>query len=247
MTTRDPRRQGDELSNIPTMKPAHDEVVNRRRQSRSSTNAVAPSRTSNRLSLLTLIIALVTSAAAYYLFDQNRAAANLALETELRIAALEAQLANTGDEMSQSDAAVRIRLKELDTEVRKLWDNVWKKSKKLLDEHTLNIKNLTTRTSGLQKSQGTANKQLNELNAELMRYAAALDEINEAVDESQSNARKSASLQDKLPKLSQKIDEHDQRIKANEEWVESINTFRRQVNKQLNSQTQPVNAQPSLQ
>ncbi|HCX27073.1 MAG TPA: hypothetical protein DHT34_05110, partial [Cellvibrionales bacterium] len=145
MPTRDPRRNNDDLSNIPAMKPAHDEVVNRRRQGRSSSSAVIPTQSSNRLGLLTLLIAIAASAAAYYLYEENRAAAKVAMQTEIRIAALEAQLANTGDEMSQSDAAVRVRLKELDTEVRKLWDNVWKKSKVLLDEHSLNIKNLTTR------------------------------------------------------------------------------------------------------
>ena len=247
MPTRDPRRTRDDLSDIPAMKPAHDEVVNRRRQGRSTAGAVIPTKRSNGLTLFTLLIAIVASGAAYYLFEQNRAAETLAVQTEARIAALEAQLANTGDEMSQSDAAVRVRLKELDTEVRKLWDNVWKKSKVLLDEHSLNIKNLTTRTSSLGKGQLKANKQLAELNAELMRYAASLDEINEAVEESQVSAKQSATLQDKLPKLSQKMDNHEQRIQANEEWVESINAFRRQVNKQLTTLNQPVNNRPELQ
>ena len=247
MPTRDPRRTRDDLSDIPAMKPAHDEVVNRRRQGRSSAGAVIPTKRSNGLTLLTLLIAIAASGAAYYLFEQNRAAETLAVQTEARIAALEAQLANTGDEMSQSDAAVRVRLKELDTEVRKLWDNVWKKSKVLLDEHTLNIKNLTTRTSSLGKGQTKANKQLVELNAELMRYAASLDEINETVEESQASAKQSAALQDKLPKLSQKMDNHEQRIKANEEWVESINAFRQQVNKQLTIINQPANNRPELQ
>ena len=219
MPTRDPRRNNDDLSNIPAMKPAHDEVVNRRRQGRSSSSAVIPTQSSNRLGLLTLLIAIAASAAAYYLYEENRAAAKVAMQTEIRIAALEAQLANTGDEMSQSDAAVRVRLKELDTEVRKLWDNVWKKSKVLLDEHSLNIKNLTTRTGSLGKDQKKVNKQVVELNAELMRYAASLDEINEAVEESQVSAKQSAALQDKLPKLSRKMDSHEQRIKANEEWA----------------------------
>lgn len=247
MPTRDPRRTRDDLSDIPAMKPAHDEVVNRRRQGRSSAGAVTPTKLSNGLMLFTLLIAIAASGAAYYLFEQNRAGEMLAVQTEERIAALEAQLANTGDEMSQSDAAVRVRLKELDTEVRKLWDNVWKKSKTLLDEHSLNIKNLTTRTSSLSKGQTKANKQLVELNAELMRYAASLDEINEAVEESQVSAKQSAVLQDKLTKLNQKMDNHEQRIQANEEWVESINAFRRQVNKQLTTLNQPANTRPELQ
>ena len=246
MPTRDPRRNNDDLSDMPAMKPAHDEVVNRRRQGRSSSSAVIPTRRSNRLGLLTLLIAIAASAASY-LYAENRAAAKVAMQTEIRIAALEAQLANTGDEMSQSDAAVRVRLKELDTEVRKLWDNVWKKSKVLLDEHSLNIKNLTTRTGSLGKAQSKAGKQLAELNAELMRYAAGLDEINEAVEQSQANDKKARALQDKLPKLTQKMDNHEQRIKANEEWVESINAFRRQVNKQLTTNNQPVNTAPTLQ
>ena len=87
MPTRDPRRTRDDLSDIPAMKPAHDEVVNRRRQGRSTAGAVIPTKRSNGLTLLTLLIAIAASAAAYYLFEQNRAAETLAVQTEARIAA----------------------------------------------------------------------------------------------------------------------------------------------------------------
>ena len=247
---RDPRSQKDDLTSIPTMKPAQDEVRGRRSQPRTS-SATKPAKSSGGsggglLGVFTFLIAVTACGAAYYLWDQQQSALARAEQAEQRIQALEAQLASTGDEMSQSDAAVRVRLKELDTEVRKLWDNVWKKSRAQLAEHDKNIKNLTTRTSAMATTQESSVKQLKAINAELTRYSASLDEVSETLDALEASNRQTAQLREKLPQVSSMVDDHEQRIRANEEWVESINAFRRQVNQQLNA-NQPVNETPQLQ
>ena len=121
------RRDNDELRNIPTMKPARDEVVQRRQT--PSRPPPSGSGGGKGFSFFLLLLVLASWAGLYLLWEQANTARSQLQDSEKRIASLESQLANTGDEMSQSDAAVRIRLKELDTEVRKLWDNVWKKSK----------------------------------------------------------------------------------------------------------------------
>ena len=140
-----------------------------------------------------------------------------------------------------------MQLKELDREVRKLWDNVWKKSKITLEEHSLNIKNLTTRTSKLNDQQALSKQQLSALNGEMMGYSASLEDLTESLDSLQAASQQLALMNKLLPRLEQQLNAHDKRISSNEEWVNSINSFRRQVNRQLNALSQPANTMPELQ
>ncbi len=243
MGSNDPRNTGDSFNSLPTMKPAHDEVIQRRRSTRGS----SPVQSKSGLTWLALIAALAASASCYYLFTQNQLAEARVSAAELRLSSLESRLISAGDEMTQSDEAVRVQLKELDREVRKLWDNVWKKSKITLEEHSLNIKNLTTRTSKLIDQQAFSKQQLSALNGEIMGYSASLEELTENLDSLQAASQQLAVMNQLLPALEQQINAHDKRITSNEEWVNSINSFRRQVNRQLNALSQPVNDVPELQ
>src|SRR5690606_9437288 len=54
---------------------------------------------------------------------------------QARVADLEQRLSVTDESMSESSVAMQVKLKELDSEIRKLWDNVWKRSKEQLAEH----------------------------------------------------------------------------------------------------------------
>ena len=181
------------------------------------------------------------------MFTQNQLAEARVSAAELRLSSLESRLVSAGDEMTQSDEAVRVQLKELDTEVRKLWDNVWKKSKIELDEHSLNIKNLTTRTSKLIDEQAFTKQEVSALNGEIMGYSASLEELTERLDSLQAASQQLKMMNQLITKLEQQINAHNKRITSNEEWVNSINTFRRQVNRQLNALSQPVNNVPELQ
>ena len=125
MESNDPRNQYDSFNSLPTVKPAYDDVIQRRRSTRSSSHVQSMSG----LTWFALIIALTASASSYYLFTKNELAEARVSATELRLSSLESRLVSAGDEMTQSDEAVRVQLKELDREVRKLWDNVWKKVK----------------------------------------------------------------------------------------------------------------------
>lgn len=243
MVSNDPRNTDDSFNSLPTMKPAHDEVIQRRRSTRGS----SPVQSKPGLTWLALIAALAASASCYYLFTQNQLAEARVSAAELRLSSLESRLISAGDELTQSDEAVRVQLKELDREVRKLWDNVWKKSKITLEEHSLNIKNLTTRTSKLNDQQALSKQQLSALNGEIMGYSASLEELTDSLDSLQAASQQLAAMNQLLPRLEQQLNAHDKRISSNEEWVNSINSFRRQVNRQLNALSQPANTMPELQ
>ncbi len=243
MASNSPRDTDDSFNSLPTMKPAHDEVIQRRRSTRGS----GPVQSKPGLTWLVFIIAIAASASSYFFYSQNRLTEARLSATELRLSSLESRLTSAGDELTQSDEAVRVQLKELDREVRKLWDNVWKKSKITLDEHSVNIKNLTTRTTKLNDQQALSKQQLSALNGEIMGYSASLEELTENLDSLQAASQQLAAMNQLLQSLEQQLRAHDERIGANEEWVNSINSFRRQVNRQLNALSQPVNTVPELQ
>lgn len=240
------RRDNDELTEIPKMVPARDEVTGRR----SGQSAGRSAKTSNHsashknksggvglLALMSIVFAVAALGACYFLWEQSVRAQQTANDAEARIAGLEAQLLSTGDELSQSDAAVRVKLKDLDSEVRKLWDSR-KKAIKQETSHSTSIKNLITRTTATRK-------QVDSLSSQMTAVAAELDEVVELLAntdlESQSANIKSATS--KLQQLNNRIDGIANRVTVNEEWVESINAFRQQVNQRLNAgagSTQPV-------
>ena len=243
------RRDNDDLENMPRMAPAQDEVAGRRSQTGQSQAAKrsrshsdrASSENGGLLSMISLLIAITAVGAAYFLWEQSRLTNASAKSLEQRLIVLESQLASTGDELSQSDAAVRVQLKTVDTEVRKLWD-ARKKSIKLLNEHDVSIRNLTTRTSGLKKQYSSAMVQVTAL-------AAELDEVVETLETAQiSSLQKSVgNTSQTVQQLSKSIDSLSGRVRGNEEWLEAINAFRRQVNDRLNELQNPANAAPVLE
>lgn len=235
-----PKKTDDSLSNYPNIKATDNDSFDRRRSYRDSKYSTSK----NYLLYIFLFIAI---ALAIYNFQNLQKMLERVQISESRVELLEQRLISAGDEMSQSDEAVRIRLKELDSEVRKLWDNVWKKSKAQLASHDKSIKNLTTRTTNFQKDQNKLKQQQNELKSELMRYNSTLDEIVELVESLELDNKQLSSLDKQLPNLKDLINNHDKRIKSNEEWIESINIFRKQVNTKLQKLSQPENITPQLQ
>ena len=238
-------RRDDELSNIPTMTPARDELGDRRRSPQPRPSGGGGGGGFG--SIVALVIALAASGAAYYLWDQQQAVIARAEQAEQRLASLESQLASTGDELSQSDAAVRVKLKELDTEVRKLWDNVWKRSKETLAEHDKQLAALASSSKSMAGKQAAAETRLQDLRNESTRVAAMLDDMGQTLGEIERVGRDALTLADQVNELRVQQKNIDRQLADHEEWLHSINTFRQQVNQQLNSQNQPATSNPTLQ
>ncbi len=237
-------RRDDELANIPTMTPARDELGERRRNPQPRPSGGGGGGFG---SIVALVVALAASGAAYYLWDQQQAVIARAEQAEQRLASLESQLASTGDELSQSDAAVRVKLKELDTEVRKLWDNVWKRSKETLANHDKQLAALEKSSKTLGSSQAELKTQLQDLRNESTRVAAMLDDMGETLADIERVGRDALTLADQVAELRKQQQTVDRQLADHEEWLQSINTFRQQVNQQLNSQNQPATSNPTLQ
>ncbi|MBR9804959.1 hypothetical protein GYB62_00380 [bacterium] len=231
MNTREP----DELTSLPNMRAERDDVVSRSPAGRSAEQVASkPAKGGGGLlAFLALLCALAAGAAAYWLWQQQQQAVEQLLDAQQRIAVLESQLASTGDEMSQSDAAVRVRLKELDSEVRKLWDNVWKKAKDTLAAHDTSLKQLTQQSSAL-KSQQASHA------AQLTANAALLDELETTSATLTKQRQQVQQMADQLKQLDGDLRRLNARVADNEEWIESINAFRQQVNQRLSAPSAPT-------
>lgn len=159
---------------------------------------------------------------------------------ERRVADLEQRLSMTDESVSESSVTMQVKLKELDSEIRKLWDNVWKRSRAQLEDHeqrlgTLNQALGTTRTTLEQ-----AEKALAEQKETLAAMRKRLDQTGNLDAVVELNKRQLQEQQVVLETLSSQVRQFqetaaklEQRVVANEEWVQSINAFRRQVNRDL--------------
>ena len=136
----------DDLDHIPPIVPTRDGTSrgtsgasrsksqksrngNSRRGRTSSGRSGGYSLLSRLLATVSLVVAAVACAWAWQL-QQQLDQANVALVGYAeRIGDLEARLSDTDEGMNQNATLQAAKIRELDTEVRKLWDNVWKKSK----------------------------------------------------------------------------------------------------------------------
>ena len=95
-----------------------------------------------------------------------------------RLQVLEQRLSVTDESMSQSSVALQVKIKEMDGEIRKLWDNVWKRAKQDLAQHGKDIAALQAQLKTqqvLSDIQDSANA-LNTSNADLEKRVAGAEE-----------------------------------------------------------------------
>ena len=235
------------------IKPAHDEIASYQRSTArgklaSSLGAVPEvsnppgSGAPKGLLILFLVVAMLTAAFSGYLFFQLQSAQQTIQNYELRITDLERQLSVTDESMSESAVAMKVKLRELDSEIRKLWDNVWKKSKQRLAAHETTLAEhekkiaaadnfITSATQQFSESRQMVQGMKNQL--EKAERVQSLVSTNQLVISQQEQALESTA--DKVNRSASDIVKLRRRIKETEEWIESINSFRKQVNRDLNA------------
>ncbi|WP_145999214.1 hypothetical protein [Oceanicoccus sp. KOV_DT_Chl] len=252
------QKDNDSMHQGPKITPAHDEIASfARTKAKGSLVAslgevpdveggAASAGVKTMLALVVLAL-LATAAWAGYLHQQLQAADRSLQDYELRITDLERQLSVTDESMSESSVAMKVKIRELDSEIRKLWDNVWKKSKEqfaqqgqLLKQqqesitaNQLFIKSTKDQFSKNETVVASLSKQLKAAEQLQVRVAAnqkALSDINGTVE----------STADKANRLNNEILKLERRVKETEGWLESINGFRRQVNSDITVLKQSV-------
>ena len=229
--------------------PDRDDIANyqRSKQQRASSRVEQAPSSGGGTSMLTklvlgvLVIATaVLAGGALTLYKQLQAANHSLTLVEKRVLELESRLSVTDESMEESAVAMRVKLTELDSEVRKLWDNVWKRSKQRLADHDQELAKLDKQLATLKQSVSKQSEQvasnqklLKKVDEQTSGVRALVSDLSSAKQSLTEQKRTLESASDRLNRVQDDLNKVEKRVKVNEEWVESINGFRRQVNQDL--------------
>ena len=160
--------------------------------------------------------------------------------SQARIADLEQRLSVTDESVNQSSVSMQVKIKDLDGEIRKLWDNVWKKNQETLAAHQTQLAALDKSVKAAQAEVAKASQSLSAQQKSVEGMRGQLEKVEKTEATVELSKRKLdeqqvalESVTEKLNRISAEQDKLAQRISTNEEWVQSINNFRKQTNREI--------------
>ncbi len=198
------------------------------------------------LFLLTLLV-VALAAAGYYLFEQLTATQGQLKQAQQRLDVLEQRLSSADESLEANSVTTAVKLKELDSEVRKLWDNVWKKQKEELAEHEVqlgkNEKRLVALESQHKSLDGQLKKALQGYGADREALTSMSGKLDRVIAQAEVNRKTLLEVNKKLTdggSLDARVSAMERRQGQSEEWLDSVNAFRRQVNRDIEALRQTV-------
>jgi len=245
----------DDISPIPSISASRDggapaaAVPRPRGGSRSAPKSDGGGARPGLISTLVLVVALLVAIAAcawsWQLQEELTQTGHVMDRYEKRIADLEDRLSDTDEGMSQNAAVQAAKIRELDTEVRKLWDNVWKSTKERLGKLEASAKRadgaVAANSQGMKKTQTDLGKALQDI-SRLQKVSGDLERMAASARGSQAEVERVA---DALNAIDLELAKLGKRVGGNEEWIKSINAFRQSTNaslSQLQSQLRAMQA-----
>ena len=182
---------------------------------------------------LFLVVALAAAGAACFWAWQLRqqlAEANEVMDGYARrISDLEDRLSDTDEGMSQNAAVQAAKIRELDSEVRKLWDNVWKKSKERLAKLEASSTSQGKKISAAEKSVSSLEGDMKSATADIARLKSVAGDLDRLMAGAKSNQAEVERVADTLNRINVELNKLNKRVQGNEESVQSIDAFRRQM------------------
>ncbi|MFT3929795.1 MAG: hypothetical protein QM709_05770 [Spongiibacteraceae bacterium] len=237
-----PNLDDDELTNAPSIVPDRDEVDSYQRQKQAKVvkkesadvedddEDIAEGRPSHVLTYLVGFVALIGVAAAGYLFVQLQNA-------QERVAALEQRLSSTDESVSQSSGALQVKINELSDALTQVRDETLKKYKAQIDQQASQIaaldksgKNAQTAIANNDKAIAEQVKSIDALRGDINKLPTLVEPVKQKVDQHQASLD---ALSSKVKSVADAQTKLDARLSNNEEWVDSINTFRKQMNREI--------------
>lgn len=254
------RKDNDHLVDAPSITPSRDEIASFQRNKKSKGGIASSigevpdvasqssSSTGIKAVIALLFFALVGTAALAGFLQMRLAAAETTLVNyEKRLASLEERLSVTDESMSESSVAMQVKLRELDSEVRKLWDNVWKRSKQRFATIEKNVAKNETGLKNQQRIIDSAEQRLTKNKLVMDNLEGQLGVVESLRPAIEANKKRFMVLEsnqetnsDKINSLSNKVVKLDRTAKDNTERLDSVDVFRRQVNSNINTLKQNV-------
>ncbi|MEZ5572012.1 MAG: hypothetical protein R3E64_08315 [Halioglobus sp.] len=180
--------------------------------------------------MIALIVATAACVWAWRLQSQLQAADDQLANYAARIGDLEARLSDTDEGMNQSAEVQAVKIAELDAEVRKLWDNVWKESKERLGKLEAASASQGKSLKAVEGSLSSNQSQLKAASDEIAKLKSVAGDLARLMNSAKANQAEVERVADSLNRIELSLAKLDKRVVDNEEWVGSINAFRKQVN-----------------
>ncbi len=191
------------------------------------------------LLLIILLLSVCLGGLGWFSWQQSQAQALL----QQRFDDLAAKIDSTDESLSQSGAALSVKLSDQQTELTKHWSEIKKlwgvandRNKKAINAVEESIAQSVTALQKLEKivsTRGVEQKKLSarldQLGSDTLATVARFDELDERVD------RLSNSQQKILQSVDQKQRGFENRLMDTENAIKSIDAFRRQTNQSLDA------------
>ncbi len=251
-SSRKPGNQPGDIGSIPPIVPARDEVASRqnaRNSSRGRRNGKAAGGGAGLLARLFITVALaaagVACAWAWQLQQELDGAEDLLARYEARIRDLEDRLSDTDEGMNQSAAAMAVKIKELYSEVDKLWASAWRRNKASVEDLQKSRDALNSKVATLTQTDSAYSNQLQELGSDIQKLRAVASDLERLVTTADANQALLERLGDDVSRATLELARVQKRMDTTEEWQASVDGFRKQVNQSLIQLRQSVNSAPS--
>lgn len=186
---------------------------------------------------LFIVVALTAAAAAcawaWQLQQQAEQSAAVMKNYEQRIKDLEDRLSDTDEGLNQNTAVQAAKIKELYSEVDKLWASAWRKNKAKIAALEKQGVSQGKKLSSSAKALASAEKTLKGLSADMAALNSVAKDLKRLSDSASNSQAEVERVADDINRLSLQAAKLQKRVAANEEWVKSVNAFRRQVNSSI--------------
>ncbi len=240
-------KDNDSFDDIPMVAPASDEIASYNRARSAKPGARAASTGMGGGAKFLLFIALLLAAAAcggaYYLFEELKKTSAALESSTARVESLEQRLSSTDESVSESTTVQGVKIKELTSEVDKLWASAWRKNQAEIGKYS---KQLATQTANLDKVRESLKAQqenLTNVQNQLGEAQAMSSIVKEVQASSIAHQAQLSELDDTLAALKVSASGLQKKVTENEEWVQSFNTFRKQMNAKISQLEDTVTSQ----
>lgn len=191
------------------------------------------SRAGTVLAVLALLLALGAGFWAWQL-QQKLGQANVTMERYAqRIADLENRLSDTDEGLSQNTQAMAVKIKELYSEVDKLWASAWRRNQAAIEELQKSGSARGSKLSATEKSLASTQEQLKQATADLARLKSVAGDLERLMSSAKANQAAVDKATGTLNRMNTQLSSLAKKVDSQEQWLQSIDAFRRQVNGSL--------------
>ncbi len=230
---------GDSHQQIPSIVPTRNDPVRRGaappgRGARKSRSASGGAGLGARLLIVCSLVA--AGAACYWAWQLDRDLRLAARQQAMlgqRIAELEDRLSDTDEGMSQSSAAMAVKIKELYSEVDKLWASAWRRNKSRIDSLEKSSADHSGQLATLGKTDQAYSAQLRKLAAGLEKMEEASGNLERLVNTAQANQAQLEKFADELNRARLEYARLQKRIDESEGRLNAIDAFRKRTNQKM--------------